>query len=271
MERWKKGLVLLIAVVIAGTAVVATQYAKVSVSYSFKVSTQFSSIQLMASDGAISGTGYVLQNVSDVYTINLGTWMKGMNKVFTSAFAVVNGETGTNLRITGVDLTGLASNAQVRIWLHENMSTPSDYAIPTSVTREVGASSNQKVCNGATDATLLYYDNTTATDFSATGWVLAKADQAGEPYPTATTMVYHNRAPGAGAVTTATSTWDGVNHVWPYNTLVTASGLQCGAYDFSGTKGFANHVWVEVVVDTTNVAVSYLSISGTLSIFVKSV
>lgn len=273
MDRWKKGLVLLVAVVIAGTAVVATQYAKVSISYSFKVSTRLSSIQLMASDGAISGAGYLLQNSSDVYTISLGTWMKGMNKTFTSAFAIVNGETGTNLRITKIDVTGLASSARVRIWLHENMSTPSDYSMASGITREVGSSTSAlaKAC-AMNQATQLYYDNTTATDFSSNGWVLANANATSEPYTTSI-LYYHNNNPGVVTAATGVATTWAASNVFVYGAgLTDARGLHCGSlFNYGAKTGFANFVWAEVTLDTAAVAVSYLSVSGQINIYTQSV
>ena len=231
MQRWKKGLVAMIAIVIASTAVIATQYATVKINATVIVNHQFSAIQYMASDGSPVGSGKVLtwDGANFAYKLDFGTWMPGSTKLFTATFALVNTES-VPLMVTGIRVTGDVMLGE--IWLHENMSKLSNTNI-SGVTPGENPGTNWHACqDGATaDSTVEYFDGTNPV--ATIPWVLA----AGHGYSTGGTILDYTNDGGTGW-TSASYT----SNVWVYDAgLTDATGLTC-----SSTTSLANFVWVEM-------------------------
>ena len=227
MERWKKCLMGLMAIVVAATAVIATQYATVQVTAKVTIDHQYSAIQFMAGDGSPAGTGKVLQwdDTNKIYVLEFGAWMPGATKLFTATFAIVNTE-AAKLEITGISVSGDAILGE--IWLHQHMSKLSNTNI-SGVPAEEDHNNYVNRCE-ANDNTVQYYDGSAAQH--VVGWVLA----AGHGYPS-NALEYTN-----DGTSWTQAPYDGTAKIWSYNSALTdATGLTC-----SGTTTAANFVWVEI-------------------------
>jgi len=211
MKIWKKALVVLVlAATVMGVA--SMQYAKLGVSMQYTVSTKYSLIQLMAGDGAVVGTGYVLTNSSSTYVVQLGTFAKGFNKTYSAAFAIVNSESNVKLRITKVYCT----DTRTIIALHENMSV--------NAFSETG-----------TGAYIVYYDKGNTYDYTSDGYVLRN----GQGDYSAGSLQY--TANDGGAWTSAT--FDSSN-VW-------ITGALKNADVSTDPTSKSNFVWVQITIDLT--------------------
>ena len=239
MKIWKKALVVLVlAATVMGVA--ATQYAKLGVSFEYTIDTPTSLIQLMAGDGAVVGSGYVLTNNGGVYKVQLGTFAAGFNKTYTAAFAIVNAEANVMLRITKIDAGNTNGGQYLVIALHKSKDT--------------------SVFNTPSDG-IIYFDKGTWYDYSTNGYVLANG--AGTYDTTTTPLKYGDSATWPPASWTS-ATYDGTNHVWTPGSTVNADHLTTA----SGTTG-ANFVWVQITIDNSATAGTYTG--GSIYIYVQSV
>jgi len=119
----KKVLLVGIGVVILSAAV-ATQYARITVGYSFDVVHPSEGlIRFVALDNATDGKRLlrVEDNATGAMKLVFGDIPQGMNKTYTAAFAIVN-EEGFPINITGVSVTG-SGMQYIRIWLHSDAGT----------------------------------------------------------------------------------------------------------------------------------------------------
>ncbi|HLF06279.1 MAG TPA: hypothetical protein VI893_03765 [Thermoplasmata archaeon] len=265
MERWKKGLVLLIAVALGGTAVVATQYIKFSSTYSYTVKTLGARVQLIASDGDPLGDGYVLKNQSGSpaakYTLELGTWAVGTNKTLTAAFGIVNLE-NVFLRVTRIDVS--VGGANVVLYLHENESL----AANTAATWDASQSETAVVSEDACDANmngrkLRYWNGVAGVVTHLSDGIILEKKEAGDGYNgDLTVLTYHSDT--ATAVVAANADSPAGRKVWLDPSTDTNADVACGAAGKTLTD--SNVVWVEITV----AAVSEAAISGDMNIYFTS-
>lgn len=118
------------------------------------------SLQLMAVDFNSEGER-ILQRDGGVLKLDLGEWVTGTSKTYTSAFAIVN-PAEKEFNIGRVSLAGEPDNLQIH--LHRHMSKPSDQGLV-----------NVDDIEDPTD-TMLYYDNGTVIDHGSDGWLLGPGD-----------------------------------------------------------------------------------------------
>lgn len=262
MERWKKGLVLLIAVIFAATAVVATQYAKMATDYKFKVDSRKGNIQLVAEDGRPVGSGFLLTNdTTGWYYLELGTWVKGTNKTYTAAFAIVNLE-AVALYITRMEVSGTGS-AAINVFLHDNMSTPSlTLATRTGIARESWGTDNlPDTCDSSSMAAVRYINNGTSVDHGKASpslpFILAAAGGSDGYSVDYTVLTYHTGA------TLYTAAWNAANNVWK-NSATAQAIPGC-----TTATTFSNFVWVEVTLNTAGIA-NNVPGAGTLTMYFET-
>ncbi|MFO8109321.1 MAG: hypothetical protein R6U17_02190 [Thermoplasmata archaeon] len=166
------------------------------------------SLQLMAADYNPNGRR-VLQNSGGMHNLSLGSWVVGTDKTYPAAFAIVN-PSNRPVNITSVSLKG--EPVGIKLYLHRNMTRPSDPSIVNIDTVEESAN------------TSLFYDDEALTP---TPWELS----AGAGYDDSK-LVYSNNSHSANA-TKENETW-----IYDYtNPLVANEG--------------ANFVWVEISVAPT--------------------
>ena len=240
MKIWKKALVVLVlAATVMGVA--ATQYAKLGVSFEYTINTPASLIQLMAGDGAVVGSGYVLTNNGGAYKVQLGTFAQGFNKTYSAAFAIVNSESNVKLKITKIEATGDGAEYLV-IALHKHKNT-------------------NAFDEGAGES-IVYFDKGHFADHSTDGYVLANGSGT---YNTDTNLLkYADKAQWPPD----TNEWDSATYsstygVWLPGTTVDAEHLRTDA------NTGANFVWVQITIDNSATANSYTG--GTIYIYVESV
>jgi hypothetical protein len=261
VEKWKKGLVLLIAVALAGTSVVATQYIEFNATFTYSVKTLGARVQLVASDGDPLGDGYVLKNRSSLanqYDLQLGTWAVGTNKTFTAAFGIVNLE-NVFLRITRITVS--AGGGNLDIYLHENETLAANTAATWDSSQQEAAVTSDDACDANYNGRKLrYYDSGANVDHLTDGIVLEKL-ASGDGYNAAlTSLTYHD---DAGSSRTASNTDSPTGRkVWLDDAAdSSAADVACG------TEGKANTdsslVWVEITIDAqteTTVTAALISI-----------
>jgi len=146
----KKVLLIGIGVVVLSAAV-ATQYARITVGYTFDVVHPSEGlIRFVAMDNATDGHRLlrVVDNNTGTMRLVFGEIPQGMNKTYTAAFAIVN-EEGFTINITNVSIAGTGQQ-YMRIWLH------------SSATTDAAADSEK----------LLIWDGTTAKGY----WLLSAGD-----------------------------------------------------------------------------------------------
>lgn len=124
----KKVLLVGIAVVVVSAAI-ATQYARVSIAYSYGVNASDGAIRFIARDAGPDGS-YVLKNNGNSMELHLGTFTPGTNKTYTAAFGIVNEEM-FNIYLYNVTVSGTGTD-NIKIWLHKNPNVTAEND-PTSV------------------------------------------------------------------------------------------------------------------------------------------
>ena len=123
MDVRKKMLIVGIGMVMLSAAV-ATQYARITVGYTFDVVHPSEGlIRFVACDNATDGRRLLRVTNNNTGTMQLvfGDIPQGMNKTYTASFAIVN-EEGFTINITGVTVTGSGASC-MRIWLHSSADT----------------------------------------------------------------------------------------------------------------------------------------------------
>ncbi|MCD6513219.1 MAG: hypothetical protein J7K61_06430 [Thermoplasmata archaeon] len=191
MDVRKKVLLVGMAIVVLSAAI-ATQYARVSIAYSYGVSASDGAIRFIARDVAPDGN-YVLQNNGNSMELHLGTFTPGTNKTYTAAFGIVN-EENFNVYLYNVTVTG-SGTGNMKIWLHKNPNITAsndptavlvwdgDYTSFSNITFHAGnndatdASSDAGTINTPLDSGVRY--NTTspaATDNNDYWWVQISID-----------------------------------------------------------------------------------------------
>ena len=234
--KHKSAICVVLLLILAFTSLQATQYANISSQYTFSIDTQYSSIQLMASDKSGMSSGYLLENDNGVYKIDLGKWAKGASKVYTAAFAIVNTEKNVYLRITEIEVTG--GGEHLTIALHKH--------------RDLHASGILNVESENEGDYMIYYSGGTSIPHSDDGFVLYKGNGYQSDY------LRYTR----DSVTWRSATYDSELNVWVVNeNLVDADTLTNDADTLS------NFVWVEVCLSNLDKSGDY---SGSIIIHAKS-
>ncbi len=241
--------------------VAATQYVQINLSYSYGINTQFSNVQLMAKDTGINSAGYLLTNTGGVYSVDLGDWMVGAKKSFTAAFAIVNEEQATALKLYKIDITGTTPLANyVYIYAHGNpakLSHGSTAVAVDPVYEVVGADVDAW---NAGDTTLRYVNAGVSNDFSSSAAIVLSP--APEPY--AATMPYTFD----DGTTVYDAAWAASN-VWTQDAL-DPNGIATPAS--TAVAATSNVIWIEITIDTTGAADSQTtSADATINFYFQSV
>lgn len=124
----RKRLLILGIAIVALSAAIATQYARMSIGYEFTV--------VHPAEGLIRFVGYdnssednvrllrVEDNTNPTLKLYFGDIPKGMNKTYTAAFAIVN-EEDFPVNIVGVNIDEISGN-YIQIWLHADATKKAD-------------------------------------------------------------------------------------------------------------------------------------------------
>ena len=125
----RKRLLILGIAIVALSAAIATQYARMSIGYEFTV--------VHPAEGLIRFVGYDNSSADNVRLLRVennhtnptlklyfGDIPKGMNKTYTAAFAIVN-EEDFPVNIVGVNVDGIGGN-YIQIWLHADATKKAD-------------------------------------------------------------------------------------------------------------------------------------------------
>ncbi|HLF05840.1 MAG TPA: hypothetical protein VI893_01470, partial [Thermoplasmata archaeon] len=171
----KRAMIGLMALLIAITAIAATQYGRVQLTATATLSHQFKDVQFVSHDFApeapVAPCGATADRVlcSDgdgTFVLGLGTWTRYDVKVFSGAFGIANAELGvvTIDRITCLDAVGLDICSYMTITAHENANlycyTP--------------AAGDWQAAGAETGACVPFWD--TLGEVAAGTWDLAAAD-----------------------------------------------------------------------------------------------
>jgi len=118
MTGMRKKLLLIAVAMVTVSAVVATQYARADLSFSYTVvhpSQGF--IRFIGGDNNTNGERiFQGNNATTTFTLSFGNDIThGMNKTYTAAFAIVN-EEGFKVNITDIDVAG--DSNYIKVWLH---------------------------------------------------------------------------------------------------------------------------------------------------------
>ncbi len=223
-------------IVLVSTTIFATQYANLSVNFSFSISTKYSNVQFVAHDRANDGSGYLLSNSGGQYSISLGTWMSESSVGYSAAFGIANCEAGTRLLLYDVAVSGTGTD-YVRIYAHRSPTMPVD---------DIFASSS--------------YDTEWALLFDGPGggpagpygeWIL---NNSPSPCYSGDSLFYK-----ADSEQQRTASWQGAYQVWSYDS--SANNLGYRAND--------SIVWLEV--DILPEGASSGSYSGSIEFYFKSI
>jgi hypothetical protein len=226
-----KGMLGLLAVLIALSVINATQFARVGAAYGYSVGVQGAYIQFMACDRVAnkSTATPVLTSDGVDFAIDLGTWAGRTNKTYTAAFALVNCEV-YSVRLYSVNVTNptVSTDADnIYIWVHARRTSLCSYAqhnIPSTDSRV------------DTDKVLMW-DGANGHPFG-NSWTLA----AGYGYGATAACQYDNDT--TDGIGPDDATFSGFN-VWTWDSTPLGSN---DALDSAGSTANANFVWVEITI-----------------------
>jgi hypothetical protein len=235
----KRAIIGLMALLIAITAIAATQYGRVQLTATATLSHQFKDVQFVSHDFApedpVAPCGATADRVlcSDgdgTFVLGLGTWTRFDVKVFSGAFGIANAELGvvTIDRITCLDTVGLDICDYMNITAHSNANM---YCYGPAV-------GDWQASGAETGSCVSFWEFGVET--AAGTWDLAAADGVTTGYPGGTLTYGATGACGCYAAAYDAATGD--------ETWESAGG------DQTATSGTDTHVWIEVALDFSTLA-----------------
>jgi len=119
MTGMRKKLLLIAVAIVAVSTVVATQYARAELSYTYNINHPSNGfIRFVGGDNATDGIRILRADASNVtLELHFGEMSAGINKTYTAAFAIVN-EENFSVDIKDIEVTTTLGNDYLQIWLH---------------------------------------------------------------------------------------------------------------------------------------------------------
>lgn len=182
----KKVLIVGIAIV-AISAVVATQYARAEMNYTYNINSPSNGfIRFVGGDNATDGMRILrADGTNTTLELHFGDLIRGVNKTYTAAFAIVN-EENFSVNIKDIEVSASSGADYMQIWLHGN---------PTAKAED--------------DTSSVFMWNKGTDEASGTAWTLAAG----------------NSDPSNMDGTTVATPWDGTAHVrYTEDTTAATSG-----------------------------------------------
>lgn len=119
MTGMRKKLLLITVAMVAVSAVVATQYARATLNYTYNINHPSNGfIRFVGGDNATDGIRVLRADATNVtLQLDFGEMTVGINKTYTAAFAIVN-EENFSVNITDIEVTTTSGADYLQIWLH---------------------------------------------------------------------------------------------------------------------------------------------------------
>ncbi len=119
MKGMRKKLMLVAVAMVAVSAVVATQYARAELGYTYNINHPSNGfIRFVGGDNATDGIRVLRANAGNTsLQLDFGELTAGINKTYTAAFAIVN-EENFSVDIKDIELTTTSGADYLQIWLH---------------------------------------------------------------------------------------------------------------------------------------------------------
>ncbi len=119
MNGMRKKLLIVGVAMVAISAVVATQYARAELSYTYNINHPSNGfIRFVGGDNATDGIRVLRADASNTsIQLDFGELTAGINKTYTAAFAIVN-EENFSVNIKDIEVSNISGADYLQIWLH---------------------------------------------------------------------------------------------------------------------------------------------------------
>ncbi|TET91479.1 MAG: hypothetical protein E3J35_01845 [Methanomassiliicoccales archaeon] len=228
--RLRKKTLIGLAMLVAISTVLATQYGVIQVSWDYEITTSDNYVHWLSRDTSPTDTSKPLIYSSDnkTYSISLGKWAQATNKTYTAAFAIVN-EEAYSITLDKVVVTGTGKD-YMYIYVHEHAQKTCNEAFTADSSKQEASSDYKTMWDGSSGSTTHY-------------WVLVAGDQSTNTYSDGTT--------------TLDATWDSTYYGWKFDATDDTGNTK------EAVNGTADYVWVEVGLIIPSSATA-ASLSGTI-------